>query len=54
MIEKFEILLTRGHAQVINQLVQLIMRFMSSMQGKKMISQEYGLIDKLVQTCYKV
>lgn len=54
MLEKFEILITRGNAQITNQMIQLIMRFMSSLQGKKMISQEYGLIDKLVQTCYKI
>jgi hypothetical protein len=26
---------------------------MSTLEGKKMISQEYGLIDKLVQVAYK-
>ena len=30
------------------------MRFISTLQGKKMISQEYGLVDKLVQACYKI
>ena len=29
------------------------MRFMSTLQGKKMIAQEYGLIDKMVQVAYK-
>ena len=48
MIEKFEILITRGYSQITNQMIQLIMRFMSTLEGKKMISQEYGLIDKLV------
>lgn len=34
-------------------MIQLIMRFMSTVQGKKMIAQEYGLIDKMVQVAYK-
>ena len=53
MLEKFERLITSGNPNIINEMVQLIMRFMSSMQGKKMISSETSLIGKLVQTCCK-
>jgi hypothetical protein len=38
MIEKFEIFITRGYSQISNQMIQLIMRFMSTLEGKKMIS----------------
>ena len=54
MLEKFEALITKGYPQITNEMIQLIMRFMSSMPGKKLISSESGLVDKLVQTCYRV
>ena len=53
MIEKFESILMRGNSQVTNQLLQMIMRFMSSKEGRSFICNEYGLIDKLVQQMYK-
>lgn len=53
MIEKFESILMRGNSQVTNQLLQMIMRFMSSKEGRSFICNEYSLIDKLVQQVYK-
>lgn len=53
MIEKFESILMRGNAQVTNQVLQMIMRFMSSKEGRSFICDAYGLIDKLVQLVYK-
>ena len=53
MFEKFEMLINRGYSQITNQMIQLLMKFMSTLRGKKMIAHEYGLIDKLVQVAYK-
>ena len=53
MIEKFESILIRGNPQVTNQLLQMIMRFMSSKEGRSFICDEYDLINKLIQQMYK-
>ena len=53
LILKFAPLIRKGYAQIANQMIQLVMRFFSTTEGRKLICAESELIDQIITTCYQ-